>query len=66
MVKMIYKCPVCNGRGFVPAGFYSLPGANRYESKYFNYSPETCRSCNGTGIMSETINSPTTYRNILY
>lgn len=63
---MVYKCPVCNGRGFVPAGFYSLPGSNQYNSKYFNYSPEPCRSCGGTGILIETTNSQIVYRNILY
>lgn len=43
-----YKCPVCNGRGFVPNGFYS---ATTQEYVSVNISPETCRSCGGTGII---------------
>jgi DnaJ-class molecular chaperone len=33
------KCPVCEGHGTVPAGFYPDP-------------PETiCRACQGTGLI---------------
>ena len=40
-----HRCPVCNGVGKVPAGFYSM--ANALAST----EPEQCRACNGTGIM---------------
>lgn len=42
-----YKCPVCNGKGFVPTGFY-----NSLSDYYISTSTagEKCRSCNGTGI----------------
>ena len=45
----VHKCPVCEGRGLVPAGFYyqnSLPTA-------VNTCPETCRSCYGKGVIFE-------------
>ena len=42
-----HKCPVCNGTGFVGAGFYSWGG---YGS---TTKGETCRSCGGTGIVWE-------------
>lgn len=43
-----YRCPVCDGHGFVSAGFYNT--ANGY---YFTGGTEleTCRACNGTGIV---------------
>lgn len=47
-VRTPHKCPVCIGRGFVDAGFYTAtgqtwggPGTN----------PDTCRTCEGTGIV---------------
>ena len=52
----VYKCPVCEGRGFVRNDFY-----------FWNYSsvvPSTsntterttiCRTCNGKGIVFETV-----------
>lgn len=47
---MIYLCPVCNGKGLVPNGFYNV-GTNEHYSS--NCSPETCRSCNGKGYINE-------------
>lgn len=39
-----YRCPVCEGRQWVPAGFYSgLP----------SISSEPCRACTATGIVWE-------------
>jgi hypothetical protein len=38
-------CPVCNGRGTVPAGFYD-PGLG-----CTNTSAEKCRSCQGQGYI---------------
>lgn len=43
----VYKCPVCEGRGFVNAGFYT-------NSKYDPFTVN-CRSCNGKGIVFDTI-----------
>lgn len=42
-----YKCPVCDGRGVVPGGFYLSVG----QSWTSNRSVETCRSCQGTGLI---------------
>jgi len=46
-----YKCPVCEGRGTVPAGFYN-------QSRYmYTYEPDvTCKSCFGRGIVYGTDN----------
>ena len=43
-------CPVCEGRGIVPAGFYAVP---KQQPSYTSTSsgPETCRSCSGKGIV---------------
>ena len=43
-----HRCPVCNGNGLVPNGFYMQT------SGYWSTSDsalETCRSCNGSGIV---------------
>lgn len=45
------RCPVCEGRGWLPHGFYRT-------SQYFgstSTADECCRRCNGTG----TIATPT-------
>lgn len=41
-------CPVCNGRGFVMAGFYSSFTGEFTTSAI---EQETCRTCNGSGII---------------
>ena len=46
----VYKCPVCNGTGLVPVGFYN---PDPYYSGSTNAAPEKCKSCNGTGIVSD-------------
>lgn len=38
-----YRCPVCDGRREVPAGFYLSVG--------LSVAPEQCKSCNGLGIL---------------
>lgn len=44
----VQKCPVCEGRGIVPGGFYlSTTGDIVYKSN----AMVACRSCNGTGII---------------
>ena len=47
-----YQCPVCNGNGLVPNGFYNQTSG--YWSSTSTMS-ETCQSCNGTGIVWEPI-----------
>ena len=46
------RCPVCSGRGLVAHGFYDPPAIG------WNYIPsnshgDTCRSCQGTGVVWE-------------
>ena len=43
----VYKCPVCEGKGQVPAGFYFTNAA----PTVVNTCPETCKSCGGKGIV---------------
>jgi len=43
-------CPVCNGRGTVPAGFYSQ--GDYYSS--VTYGMNQCRTCSGSGVLWET------------
>ena len=47
-----YACPVCNGRGSVPVGFYT-PG-----TVTSSLTPEICRSCNGTGVLWDYTEMP--------
>ena len=41
-----YLCPVCDGRGALPRGFYGCPVVSTTDAM-----PEMCRSCQGTGIV---------------
>ena len=43
----VYKCPVCKGRGTVPADFYS----HLASTTVVNTCPVACRSCGGKGIV---------------
>ena len=43
-----YVCPVCYGKGIVPNGFY-LGTSDVWST--FSTEPETCHSCQGTGIV---------------
>ncbi len=43
-----FRCPICNGKGIVPNGFYS--SAEGYGTTT-DATPETCRTCNGEGIV---------------
>jgi len=43
-----FCCPVCQGRGTVPIGFYDQYGAMSSS----NNNP-ICRSCQGTGVLWE-------------
>ena len=44
-----HKCPVCNGRGTVSAGFYQPEEQGRYTLS--SLAPETCKSCKGKGVI---------------
>ena len=48
IIKIPYKCPVCNGNGLVPNGFY-MQTTGEWAST--SVSPEPCRSCGGNGIV---------------
>ena len=46
--KVPYRCPICEGRGIVPGGFYiSLSGGWGTSTNV----TEPCRSCAGSGII---------------
>lgn len=47
MIGIPYRCPICEGRGIVPGGFYTSIGQT-YSS---NRTSEQCRQCFGTGII---------------
>ena len=42
------KCPVCEGCGLLPIGFYNPYGQSATNS----LEPEKCRTCDGKGIIS--------------
>lgn len=44
---MPHKCPVCQGKGLVPYGFYSSYSVHITT----NTAPEQCKSCSGSGII---------------
>ena len=58
-MKILHCCPVCNGNGLVPNGFYTQTSGDWPIS---SVTPETCRSCSGTGILwhDEVINEEVT------
>ena len=43
-IRYPFKCPVCEGRGTVPAGFYF--GVSSTQT-----APETCKACGGGGVL---------------
>ena len=45
MSKVPFKCPVCEGRGQVPSGFYTGMGG------VVSTVSERCQTCHGTGII---------------
>jgi len=51
-----HRCPVCNGSGGVVQGFYSTPGQPKFDST--STSPETCRSCWGSGVVWQAAGDP--------
>lgn len=47
-IRIPYKCPICNGTGNVPGGFYNSDGYNMISTTVF----ENCRSCDNGIIWS--------------
>ena len=47
--KQPFACPVCHGKGKVPAGFYWAIGVDSWTVS--DTTPEPCRSCNGIGMV---------------
>jgi len=45
-MKVPFRCPVCGGSGKVPHGFY-----DQINQSTTDITPETCRSCKGSGIV---------------
>jgi hypothetical protein len=45
-----HRCPVCEGRGIVPHGFYVSP-SNQQTYLSSSAAPEVCKSCAGTGVI---------------
>lgn len=43
------KCPVCNGTGYVPYGFYTQNLQGQWTTSATGH--ETCRSCHGLGYV---------------
>ena len=48
--KTPHRCPICNGRGTVPRGFYGSTGTT-CEPDIAIIVPENCKSCHGIGIL---------------
>lgn len=46
----IQRCPVCLGRGWMPAGFYTVdPNLTHFSCS--TTATETCRTCGGKGTI---------------
>lgn len=45
-------CPVCQGHGIVPRGFYDVPAGQTFTTT--NAGPERCRQCKGGGVIRAT------------
>lgn len=46
-MRVPHRCPVCDGKGRVPSGFYAPEGTVRLDEPRM----EVCRSCFGSGIV---------------
>lgn len=53
--RVPHRCPVCNGVGTVPDGFYNPPPTVDWGPQHVGTSTvpmrEPCRACSGTGIL---------------
>jgi len=47
-MKSCYRCPICEGNGLVPGGYYMRVHGVAWSSIT---TVETCRACDGTGII---------------
>lgn len=45
----VVRCPVCLGKGYVPAGIYNVAGALSWTASTANVEP--CRTCDGLGMV---------------
>jgi DnaJ-class molecular chaperone len=45
-----HTCPVCNGKGLLPCGFYNTQSIGSPS----NTADEQCRACGGQGIIWES------------
>jgi hypothetical protein len=49
---MTELCPVCQGKGIVPRGFYRIPlGQETFSDS--STSPEQCKRCVGVGTIND-------------
>ncbi len=48
-MKTPFKCPICEGHGILPAGFYTVPAGQEFVST--DCANVQCVSCSGTGIL---------------
>lgn len=56
---MLEKCPICNGTGYVPLGFYSGFPARTSSSTALMQEP--CRSCTGRGYIESYSSYPDSF-----
>lgn len=52
--EIAQRCPVCGGNGLVSNGFYTQTSGHWSSNSTV---PETCRSCNGTGVVFATLHA---------
>ncbi len=50
------KCPICDGVGIVSGGYFTRAGD--YNSWVASNTTETCRICEGSGILDEVTGLP--------
>lgn len=55
MLMYWQKCPVCNGRGHLPHGFYTNTNPDGYGTSN-STAPETCKTCLGQGVIEVNVN----------
>jgi hypothetical protein len=48
--RTVHRCPVCEGRGYVPNGFYRSFAGSSWTTT--SIQPETCKSCEGKGYVA--------------
>jgi len=59
----VVKCPVCNGRGIVPQGFYMVPEGQNFSSS--STAPETCKTCGGKGYFTFNNAAISNYKEVI-